>query len=120
MTLHKNSWTPLLIALLALPGLSGTPTTAQAESVLGEKTDRALEQNQDFLSDSALTAKVKTALIAETGLESMKIEVESQDGVVILSGEVPDLASVTLARHVVEQVDGVREVHSRLSPRAPS
>ena len=111
--------TSLFLAAAAL-GLSGASTMVLAEQTLGEKTDRAIEKTGDYMSDSALTAKVKTALIAETKLESMKIDVESTAGVVTLSGEVPDKASITLAENVVEQVEGVKTVHNKLEPRAKS
>jgi hyperosmotically inducible periplasmic protein len=112
--------TSLFLAAAAAIGLSGASTPALAEQTLGQKTDRAIEKTGDYVSDSALTAKVKTALIAETKLESMKINVESTAGVVTLSGEVPDKASITLAENVVEQVEGVKSVHNKLEPRAKS
>lgn len=112
--------TSLFLAAAAAIGLSGASTLALAEQTLGQKTDRAIEKTGDYVSDSALTAKVKTALIAETKLESMKINVESTAGVVTLSGEVPDKASITLAENVVEQVEGVKSVHNKLEPRAKS
>lgn len=112
--------TSMFLAAAAAIGLSGASTLALAEQTLGQKTDRAIEKTGDYVSDSALTAKVKTALIAETKLESMKINVESTAGVVTLSGEVPDKASITLAENVVEQVEGVKTVHNKLEPRAKS
>lgn len=112
--------TSLFLAAAAAISLSGASTLALAEQTLGQKTDRAIEKTGDYVSDSALTAKVKTALIAETKLESMKINVESTAGVVTLSGEVPDKASITLAENVVEQVEGVKSVHNKLEPRAKS
>lgn len=118
--MHPKMKSSLLLVAAAAVGLSTASTLALAEATLGEKTDRAIEKTGDDLSDSALTAKVKTALIAETKLESMKIDVESTAGVVTLSGEVPDKASIQLAVHVVEKVEGVKSVHNKLEPRAKS
>lgn len=112
--------TSLILATVAALGLSTASTRVLAEPTFGEKAGRAAEKTGDYLSDSALTAKVKTALIAETQLESMKIDVESSAGVITLSGEVPDKASITLASHVAKQVEGVKQVQNRLEVRASS
>lgn len=109
----------MLIAATAL-GLSGASGLALAEPTLGQKVDRAAERTGEYISDSALTAKVKTALIAKTELESMKIDVESTNGVVTLSGEVPNPASIQLAEQVAMQVEGVKDVHNKLEPRTSS
>lgn len=112
--------TSLPFAIVAALGLSATAPLALAEPPLGDQAERSLQATGDYITDSALTAQVKTALIAETDLESMKIEVESTDGVVTLSGEVPDQASITLASVVAKRVDGVREVHNKLELREQS
>ena len=110
----------LIIAATAAAGLAAVPTLSMAEPTVGQKADAALEKTGDYVSDSALTAKVKTALIAETKLESMKIDVESTNGVVTLSGQVPDKASVKLATHIAAKVDGVKDVHNKLETQAKS
>lgn len=110
--------TPLLVATVAAAGFAGVSTHALAEPTIGQRTDRAIEKTGNYLSDSALTAKVKTALIAENNLESMKIDVESSEGVVTLTGQVPDKASITLAGNVAQKVDGVRHLHNKLEAPA--
>ncbi|MCC2655807.1 MAG: transport protein [Panacagrimonas sp.] len=82
---------------------------------VGNKAESAAEKTGDFLSDSALTAKVKTALIAEKDLKSMKINVDSKDGVVTLTGELPNSASVAQAETATKAVKGVKEVHNNLT-----
>lgn len=80
----------------------------------GNKMESAAEKTGEFLSDSALTAKVKTALIAEKDLKSMAIDVDSKDGVVTLKGELPNAASVAQAETATKAVKGVKEVHNNL------
>jgi len=41
------------------------------------------------VDDAAITAKVKTAIMAEPGLKSMEINVDTKDAVVTLTGTVP-------------------------------
>lgn len=75
----------------------------------------ALEDNQKrALRDAALTARVKAALIAERGVPSMAISVETYEGRVQLSGFVnlPDMAS--RAGRVTASVTGVRTVHNNI------
>lgn len=112
--------TPVLYLVLALLTLPGTPVPAYAQQALEEHADPALANKPDYLSDTALTAQVRTALLAKTGLDSMKIQVETTDGVVTLRGEVPDTASIALASQVAQQVEGVRQVRNELAPHTPS
>ena len=65
--------------------------------------------------DEALTARVKEALSAASGIASKTISVESYEGRVQLSGfvPVPDMAS--RAGRVVAGVDGVRTVHNNIT-----
>jgi hyperosmotically inducible protein len=112
----------LLSLALAAPAFAedaAQPTIGQkvenTADKAGDKTESAAEKTGDFLSDSALTAKVKTALIAEKDLKSMKINVESDDGVVTLTGELPTSAMVAQAETATKAVKGVKEVHNNLT-----
>lgn len=78
----------------------------------------AMEDNQKrILHDSTITARVKAALLAEPGIPSLSISVETYEGRVQLSGFVraPDIAS--RAGRVTAGVNGVRTVHNNLSVR---
>lgn len=110
----------LILAASTAGGIAFVPTMTLAEGTVAQKAEAAVEKTGDYITDSALTAKVKTALIAETKLESIKIEVESTQGVVTLSGEVPDKASVKLADSIVAKVEGVKDVHNKLKVRSTS
>ena len=74
----------------------------------------AMEKTGDYIGDSALTAKVKAALLAEKNLKSLPISVESTEGVVTLSGEVVSSAQIKQAVDVTEHVGGVTDVHNSL------
>ncbi|NPA50470.1 MAG: BON domain-containing protein [Epsilonproteobacteria bacterium] len=89
----------LLIALLAI-FLGGCISTDNPYS----------ESPVDYLKSSALTAKVKAALIREVGLEGLDIHVNSYKNVVQLSGFVDTEAQKELAGEIAKSVDGVREV----------
>jgi len=78
----------------------------------------AMQDNQKrILHDSAITARVKAALLAERGIPSLSISVETYEGRVQLSGFVraPDIAS--RAGRVTAGVGGVRMVHNNIAVR---
>jgi hypothetical protein len=78
----------------------------------------AMEDNQRrILADALITARVKAALLAEKGIPSLSISVETYEGTVQLSGFVkaPDL--VSRAGRVTAGVSGVRSVHNNIGVR---
>jgi hypothetical protein len=64
--------------------------------------------------DAALTARVKAALIAERGIPSRSISVETYEGRVQLSGFVPSPDMASRAGRISAGVSGVRTVHNNL------
>jgi osmotically-inducible protein OsmY len=67
-----------------------------------------------YLDDSVITTKVKTAIFNEPSLKSLQIEVETYKGVVQLSGFVDSKASVKKAGEVAGKVEGVKSVKNDL------
>jgi len=66
-----------------------------------------------LIGDAALTAKVKAALLADKDVRGARIDVDTQDGVVTLSGKVAD-AEADRAVEISRAVEGVKLVESRL------
>jgi BON domain len=64
--------------------------------------------------DAALAARVKAALIAERGIPSKSISVDSYEGRVQLSGFVPSPDMASRAGRVTAGVSGVRTVHNNI------
>jgi hypothetical protein len=78
----------------------------------------AMEDNEKrILRDSLITARVRAALLAEKGIPSLSIAVETYEGRVQLSGfvKVPDI--VSRAGRVTAGVSGVRTVHNNIGVR---
>lgn len=76
----------------------------------------AMEDNEKrILRDSLITARVKAALLAEKGIPSLSISVETYEGRVQLTGfvRVADIAS--RAGRVTASVSGVRTVHNNIA-----
>lgn len=62
------------------------------------------------LSDQLIYASVKGDLAAQPRLESSRISVEVTEGVVVLSGTVPDDERKTMAEAIARGVKGVKGV----------
>jgi hypothetical protein len=76
----------------------------------------AIEDNQKrVLRDAAITARVKAALLAERGIPSLSISVDTYEGRVHLKGYVPAPELVSKAGRVTSTVMGVRTVDNNIS-----
>jgi hyperosmotically inducible protein len=72
------------------------------------------ETTGQYMANSAITAKVKAALLATKGLDSNDISVQTTGNVVTLTGTVDNSAQVQLAEQVAAGVDGVNQVQNNL------
>ena len=74
------------------------------------------EVKQD-LRNAALTARVKTALAGDVGLNAFKIDVDSFGNTVTLKGTVNSPETKRRAEEVARKVDGVATVRNELQVR---
>jgi osmotically-inducible protein OsmY len=79
-------------------------------ATLGCAATRTSEGTGQYVDDSVITTKVKTAVLREPGLKSSEINVETFKGVVQLSGFVSSRAEAKSALRVASAVDGVKSV----------
>lgn len=70
-----------------------------------------------YLGDSALTAKVKAALLMESDLKSVDVSVETTKGEVLLSGMVKDDSQRKKALIAASRVEGVKSVTDKMTVR---
>lgn len=103
-----------LAALVAAGFLGGATLALASEPDVGERIGQTAQATAAYVADSALTARVKVALLAQENLDSIDIDVESTDGVVTLAGGVAHKAAIELAGDVAREVKGVRSVHNML------
>ena len=68
------------------------------------------ESTGEYIDDSMITTKVKTAILNEPGLKVSQINVETYKGVVQLSGFVDSAADATKAVALAQAVKGVTNV----------
>src|SRR5204863_191149 len=72
------------------------------------------ESTGQVIDDSVITSKIKTSLIAEKGIDSTDISVETAKGRVMLSGDVKSPDQRQMAEGVARKVAGVKEVENKL------
>ena len=74
----------------------------------------AADKTAAVASDSVITTKVKASIFAEPELKSMGIHVETEKGVVMLSGFVNSKAEADKAVSAAKTVEGVTTVKSAI------
>ena len=115
-----KTMTTLFAAVLAAGSLLPLAATAQDDASVGAKAEAKLDAAGQATKDSAITAKVKTKLAAQKGLSALDIHVETNNGVVTLSGDVDNKAQVELAEKVVAKTSGVKSVTNTLEAKSSS
>lgn len=119
----KNSKT-LLAVMLGTAVMSGSvlaeSTTSKAGSAAdnaGQKIDSSMNKVGNFMDDSAITAKVKAALVDHESIKSTDISVKTEKSVVTLSGFVESQSQAEQAVSVAKGVEGVASVSDKLHVR---
>lgn len=83
-------------------------------SFMGCASTRTSEGPGEYVDDSAITTKVKSAILMDSSLKVMQINVETFKGEVQLSGFVDSQQSATKAVEVARGVKGVVKVKNSL------
>ncbi len=92
----------LAVLLVSMLGCAGTPQR---------------EGTGEYIDDSVITTKVKTAIFNEPSLKVLQINVETFKGTVQLSGFVSTQANINKAVEVARGVSGVTSVKNDMRLR---
>lgn len=98
-SIKRSTATVGLIAALALAGCAPTPTR---------------QGTGEYIDDTAITAKVKAALLADPEVKGTQVNVETYRGVVQLSGFVNTQDEINRATRKTYEVKGVNSVQNDL------
>lgn len=97
-----------LLAAALLAACGGTPSR---------------ESTGEYIDDTAITAKVKAALVADNSVKASNVSVETFKGTVQLSGFADNTAEIARAVEIASKVAGVRAVQNdiklKTSERSP-
>jgi len=98
-------------SVVALVSLGCGSRTAESEGT-EDKTTATAE-----IHDAAITAEVKMALAVKRGVAATEINVDTDQGVVTLRGQVDSQAERQLAVMVAKDVHGVKDVVNDITVR---
>jgi hyperosmotically inducible periplasmic protein len=96
-------YAPLALCLILVLGL------------LGCAGSRTRASTGEYIDDSAISTKVKTALHADEDVSGFQVNVETFKGVVQLSGFVDTAAQAQKAEQIAHRVEGVQEVRNNIT-----
>lgn len=134
-------WKPIGLAVLLVGGLAACDRSGPAEAAgrkidqtadtagrkMGEAADKVGvrlgqqgEKAEVAIEDTEITARVKASILAEPGLRTLQISVDTVKGVVTLTGSVDTPPSRDRARNLAAAVAGVKEVDNKLVPMSTS
>ena len=100
----------LSLALLTAALGSGISTYAAGTDTATTQPGKAIQQTERVVSDSWITTKVKSKLLANSGTKAFKVSVKTKHGAVVLNGKLPTQDAVDQVKQIAEKVKGVRSV----------
>lgn len=98
--------------------IQGVTSVQNALEVVGEEPG-ILERMQESVGEGALTARVKTRLLASRNTSGLKIDVSTDGDVVMLDGAVSSETERELAGLIAANTAGVAEVRNELNVTKP-
>src|SRR4029079_3634711 len=105
---------------VATTGSTPTIDTSRARetgAAIGEKVAVGANRAENALEDGALTTKIKSKMALDDSVKALDIHVDTNAGVVTLSGSVHSQAERTRAVQLARETDGVKSVDDRLVVR---
>jgi len=78
------------------------------------KTEDLAKKTGEAVTDSAITSMVKTKMLADSTVKGLKIDVDTNNGVVTLNGDVSSKAEMAKAIMIARDTKGVSRVVSNL------
>jgi osmotically-inducible protein OsmY len=109
------------IAVMFTAMLGCASTSSKEPTAATDKANTAASSKEsagEYLDDSVITTRVKTAVFNEPTLKSSEINVETYKGVVQLSGFVNSQADINKAAEEVRNVEGVKAVQNDMQLKA--
>jgi hyperosmotically inducible periplasmic protein len=97
----------------------GTDIKSAAKDA-GNDISRAADKAGTVIQDSAITATVKTALLADPDVKGLKIDVDTKNGVVTLKGTADRSVNRDRAVAIAKDTSGVKSVDDQLVVKASS
>jgi hyperosmotically inducible periplasmic protein len=87
----------------------------RAADKIENKVSNAADKTATVAEDAAITAKVKAAILAEPGLKTLQINVDTSGATVTLSGSVDNADLRERAKQIASSTSGVKGVVDQLT-----
>jgi hyperosmotically inducible protein len=97
------------------PAGSTTAKIDRAADKIENKVSNAADKTAAVTEDAAITAKVKAAILAEPGLKTLQINVDTNGATVTLSGSVDNADLRERAKQIASSTSGVKGVVDQLT-----
>jgi osmotically-inducible protein OsmY len=97
------------------PAGSTTAKMDRAADKIENKVSNAADKTAAVTEDAAITAKVKAAILAEPGLKTLQINVDTNGATVTLSGSVDNADLRERAKQIASSTSGVKGVVDQLT-----
>jgi hyperosmotically inducible periplasmic protein len=91
-------------------GKATNPTVAEAAKTTGESVKASGDAAAQAMSDTWITTKVKSVLLADSDAKGLDVEVHTEDGVVTLEGVLANQEAVDHVKRLAGDVEGVKRV----------
>jgi len=102
------------------PAPETTAAVKQAGNEMAADAKSAANKAGNAIEDGAITAKVKTALLADPDVKGLMIDVDTKNGVVTLKGTADKAANKSRAVAIAKDTSGVKSVEDQLVVKASS
>ena len=89
--------------------------TVSETTAAGPTTGTPATETTSAFSDGMLTASIKTKLLADPTVGGLKINVDTENAVVTLTGNVKSQAEKDTAVRLAKETDGVKDVNDQLT-----
>ena len=89
-----------------------SPTLAEAAKTTGQAAMATGDAAAQAVSDTWITTKIKSVLLADSDAKGLDVNVNTKDGVVTLEGELTSQAAVDHVKALAMDVEGVKAVNT--------
>lgn len=115
----QNKWTMAVVLMVAgMLSLAGCEKKAETTPEPGASEPATKTTAGTEIDDSAITTKVKSALLADDIVKGLDIQVETSKGEVQLSGFVDSQDQIDRAVTIAKGEEGVKNVNNKMEVKA--
>jgi hyperosmotically inducible protein len=106
----KTYRTLLTLTVIAAALTSGMAIAATSDSTAPVTPANAVRKTERVVSDSWITTKVKSEILANSGTKGFKVSVKTRFKTVTLKGKLPSQDAIDQVKQIAEKVKGVKSV----------